>query len=139
MADVGFWQGIAQDLGGKGQLRLIIQPLVAIVLGIRLGIADAKEGKDPFLLRLFVTEQDRKGLLKRAFHDALIPFSVAVVLDCVLQAYTLGHVRPLAAVVVGALLVWLPFSLARALTNRIATRRRRGTAPPHAPHAPSPA
>lgn len=117
---VGFWEGIARNLGGKGQLRLIVQPLVAIVLGARLGISDAREGAKPFLLRLVL--HTHRGWLKTAFSDVVVPFAVAFVVDGILQYYTLGTVRPGAAVIVAGLLVWLPFSIARALANRI-TRR----------------
>ena len=126
--DLGFWEGIMDVARGRGQLRLLLQPLIAIILGVRLGIADAKEGKDPFLLRLLVTEQNRARLAKEAVSDVLVPFIVAIVIDGILQYYALGYVRPLAAIVVGAVLIWLPFSLARALTNRIYRRSGRSRA-----------
>jgi hypothetical protein len=44
---------------------------------------------------------------------------VALLMDRVLQDLTLGRVRPMAAVVVGGLLVWLPFVVARAFANRV--------------------
>jgi len=121
--DVGFWQGILETAEGRGQLRFIVQPIMAIILGVRLGITDAKTGEDPFLLRLFVKGKHRAELAKHAFTDALLPFGLAVVIDSILQYFALGYVRPGAAVVVGALIVWLPFSLARSFTNRIYTRR----------------
>jgi len=123
MGDVGFWQGIVIGLAGKGHLRLILQPAIAIILGIRLGVSDARKGREPFLLRLFIRE-NRGALLREGLHDILLPLGVAIVLDCILQAYTLHRVRPLAALIVGALLIALPFALARALTNRLVTRRR---------------
>jgi hypothetical protein len=121
----GFWQDIVETARGRGQLRLILQPTVAIILGLRLGIADAKAGDAPFLLRLFVTDTHRAQLAKEALMDVIVPYSVAVVLDGVLQYLTLGFVRPLAALVMGAVLIWLPFSIARALTNRIYRRSHR--------------
>lgn len=126
---VGFFEGIARVLGGKGQLRLIIQPAVAIVLGIRLGIADARAGEGPFVLRLF---RHREHLVRRALSDVVVPFAVAIGIDLILQYYTLGYVRPLAAVLVGLLLVWLPFSIARGLANRIARHEHAGGAHPAA-------
>lgn len=120
--DLGFWQGIMDTARGRGQLRFILQPIVAIIVGARLGVADAKTGQAPFLLRLFVTGKRRMKLAKEALHDVLVPFAIAVALDGILQYFALGYVRPLAAVVVGATLVWLPFSLSRAVTNRIVRR-----------------
>jgi len=121
--DIGFWQGIREVASGRGQLRLILQPLMAIVLGIRLGISDAKTGADPFIWRL-VTAPNRRVLLREAVMDVIIPFCLAVVIDGVLQYLMLGHLRPLAAVVVGAILIWFPFSVARSFTNRIYRRMR---------------
>jgi len=122
LIEQGFWQDIVETARGRGQLRLILQPTVAIILGLRLGIADAKAGASPFLMRLFVTGADRGKLAKGALMDVIVPYSVAVVFDGVLQYLTLGYVRPLAALVMGALLIWLPFSISRALTNRIYRR-----------------
>ena len=53
MADVGLFDGIWRDLtgrgmfGGKFQLRLIFQPLVALLLGIRLGIETPSMASPP--------------------------------------------------------------------------------------------
>lgn len=122
--DIGFFEGIVRDLSsGKGQIRFLIQPLVAIVLGARLGIADAKEGHHPFLFRLFRGDEPRGELFKKSLSDVVMPMCLAIVIDCILQYYTLGVVRLFAAVIVGLVLVWLPYSLARALTNRLMRRR----------------
>jgi hypothetical protein len=123
--DIGFFEGILRDLtSGKGQLRLVIQPAVAIFLGARLGIADAHEGKAPFLLRLFKTSASRARLFKESLSDVVMPLCVGIVIDSILQHYTLGFVRPVHAVFVGLLLVWLPYAVSRALSNRIARRLR---------------
>jgi hypothetical protein len=88
--EVGFWEGIMDVARGRGQFRLLLQPLIAIILGVRLGIADAKEGKDPFLLRLFVTEQNRARFAKQAASDVIIPFVVAID-DASSSTYALGY------------------------------------------------
>ena len=119
----GFWHDIVETARGRGQLRLILQPTVAIILGLRLGIADAKAGAQPFLMRLFVTGRHRAQLAKGALMDVIVPYSIAVVLDGVLQYLTHGHVRPLAALIVGLLLIFIPFAISRSLTNRIYSHR----------------
>jgi hypothetical protein len=124
--DVGFWQGIVDVASGRGQLRLIIQPLISIILGVRLGISDAKEHKDPFLWRLFRTSKGRGELARDAAMDVILPFSIAIVLDGILQYLARGYVRPLAAVVMGMLLIWVPVSISRALTNRVYRRGHPG-------------
>jgi len=125
MDRMGFFAGIARVLGGKGELRLIIQPLVAIVLGIRLGLADAREHRAPYGVRVLHSRHH----LRFALSDIVVPFCIAIVIDAILQHYTLGYVRPLAAVLVAALLVWLPYSLARGFTNRIASGRTARSSP----------
>ena len=124
----GFWEGIAQNLAGAGHLRLIVQPVIAIILGVRLGIADAHEGKAPFGLRLLHTHRGRGEVAKQALSDVIVPFCVAIVVDSILQHYTLGYIRPIAALIVGVLLVFLPFALARGFTNRIVRRSRHADA-----------
>jgi di/tricarboxylate transporter len=130
MDDIRLWETITRDLSGNGRFRLILQPTMAVILGVRLGIADAKEGAAPFLWRLFTTRGRRK-LFAQSLHDVIIPFCVALVIDGVLQYFANGRVRPLVALVVGTLLVWLPFAVSRALTNRVWRRMR--------PSKPSPA
>jgi hypothetical protein len=131
MADVGFWQGIVEVAHGRGHLRLFLQPAVSIALGTRVGLSDARAGELPFLKRLLLVGGSRRELAKQAAKATLIPFVVAIVLDGLLQYITLDRVRPLAALVMGVALIWLPFSVARSLANRIARRSYRH----HEPHA----
>jgi hypothetical protein len=138
MADVGFFDGMARDLSGRGmfggahQIRLILQPFLAIVLGVRFGLRDAKVGKRPFFMRLVENERDRGTILKQGLRDAIIPLALSMVLDGILQHMINGRVRPLVAVLVGTLLVFLPFVIARGVTNRVWTHGHQ-TRPRHAP------
>jgi hypothetical protein len=127
--ELGFWQGIMDTARGRGQLRFVLQPIISTLLGIRLGIADAKSGDEPFLRRLFLTGKARMQVAREALRDVLVPFTIAITLDAVLQYFALGYVRPVAAIVVGAALVWVPFSLARSIAHRIA----RGVGAHHGP------
>lgn len=123
LADIGFWEGIMDTARGRGHLRFVLQPLIAIVLGARLGISDAKLGRDPFLMSVLVTGTRRAELAKEGFMKVIVPFTIAIVLDGILQYLALGYVRPAAAVVVGIVLVAIPYSIARALSNRLYRRR----------------
>ena len=141
MASPNFWQSIARDLTGHGmfggsfQLRLIIQPLVAMILGARIGVRDAKQGRLPFFQALLRGKGERGNLLAKAARDAIVPLVVAFILDSILQYMINRRIRPLAAVVVGGLLVFLPFLLVRALANRIWTHGHPDRARP-AQHTP---
>jgi hypothetical protein len=125
MNDMGFWEGIWHELTNAGQFRLILQPTMAIILGIRIGLADARAGHPPFLSRLIRGTHDRWTLVRQSIAHAALPLTVALVMDSVFQYLTLGRIRILAAVVVGVLLVWLPFSSVRGLSNRVWTQHRR--------------
>jgi hypothetical protein len=123
LPEMSFWHDIAETLIGRGQMRLFLQPAMAIIIGVRMGITDAKLGDAPFLWRL-ATAADRRQVARDAFRKVLIPFCVAIAIDGVLQYLTLGYVRPLAAVIVGLMLIFAPFAISRALTNRVYRHRR---------------
>ena len=125
MHDVGFWQGIVESLSGKGQFRLILQPLMAVWLGIRLGVVDAKAGVEPFGARLFKDKLPHWEVFKQSLSDAAMPLMFAVLMDAIFQYLTLGRVRLLPALIVGGLLVWIPFGFARGFTNRFWRRQHR--------------
>src|SRR5437868_13311387 len=114
--EAGSFETLARDLCGKGQFRLILQPLAALTVGVGLGIADANAGTPPFLHRLATHRNQRWTIVKESLADAVFPLMVALVMDGILQHITFGRIRPLAALLVGALLVWLPFVSTRALT-----------------------
>ena len=71
----------------------------------------------------------RRGLRARLAREALgrvaVPFTLATVLDGVVQWMVEGRVVVLEAVGVGALLVALPYVLARGLSNRLLVVGRR--------------
>jgi hypothetical protein len=124
MSDPSFFESIARDLtgpgmfGGKFQFRLIIQPLAAIILGLRYGVRDAKSGKSPFLHSVATAKGGRGALLKGAVRAALMPLIVAVIIDSILQQLINHRIRPVAALFVGAILVFLPFLIVRSLAHR---------------------
>jgi len=127
-----FFDAIRDDLGGHGllggnfQLRLVLQPLVAVLLGLRFGIRDAKQGREPFFMSVSHSRGQRGHLIAHAARDALIPLVVALILDAILQHMNNGRVRPLGMIIVSILLVFLPFLVVRALANRAWRHRHRG-------------
>jgi hypothetical protein len=112
-------------LTGPMHFRLILQPLVAIALGIRDGLKDARAGRPPFVTDLIVRPEGRKRQLKQALKAISKPLIIAIILDAVAQYLMLGTIYPGAAVFVGVVIMAVPYSLARGLTNRIASSRKR--------------
>jgi hypothetical protein len=117
-----FWEGLELRLIGPGKGRFILQPLVAIALGIRDGIADAKHGNPPYLLRILFESGNRRTLLKQSLKSIATPLTIGIVLDMILQWVLFQAVRLYPAILAGAILVAFPYSLARGLSNRIARR-----------------
>lgn len=58
-----FLEDLPKRLTGPG--RFLLQPLMAIALGIRGGVADARASRAPYLMRL-LTERERRDELARA-------------------------------------------------------------------------
>ena len=117
-------EGIAKRFGGPGGFRLIIQPVLAIALGIRDGLADAKAGQPAYLIGIFFHPECRHELLESSINHILKPFILGVVIDLILQYFIFQRVRLIPALIVGILLIGLPYSLARGITNRVVTLRR---------------
>jgi hypothetical protein len=128
---------IVAAVGGPGHLRFVLQPLVAIALGIRDGRLDAKAGVTPFLWGLAFEPATRGTAWRSALRSLWKPLAIATVLDGVLQVLIRQRLRPAEAVLTGCLLVGLPYVIVRALANRLATRVHRGwrarDEPPEAP------
>ncbi|MCJ7752033.1 MAG: hypothetical protein MUQ65_13200 [Armatimonadetes bacterium] len=118
-----FLNDLATLVSSPGRFRFFVQPSMALFFAIRDGIADARQGAPPYLIHVLFDSEDRVKSLKTALRSAGKVFAFAIVLDAILQARILGQIHPLAAVVVGCLLVGLPYSLARGITNRIAQTR----------------
>jgi hypothetical protein len=110
-------------LHGPGRLRFIFQPTVAIVIGARDGMKDARIGKPPFLWGLVFHPADRPGLLRSALVSVRDLVAVAILLDVASQLLIFRMVHPGAALILGPVLIALPYASSRALTNRLARRR----------------
>ena len=120
-----FLDDIGARLTGAMNFRFIVQPSVAIFLGIRDGILDAKAGTPPFIFDLVFKPKHRKRQLKSAFKTLLTPIIIGIVLDAIAQYLLFKHIRPLPAVLVGAFVMGVPYSLARGITNRIVSFRKK--------------
>ena len=118
-----FLEHLLARLTGPMHFRLILQPLVAIALGIRDGLKDARAGRPPFVTDLIVRPEGRKRQLKRALQALIKPLVIAIILDAIAQYLMLGTIYPGAAVFVGVVVMGVPYSLARGLTNRIVSGR----------------
>lgn len=125
-----FFHDILARLSGPGRLRFIIQPAVAIILGARGGMKDASAGVPPFLWALLFHKEHRQELLHSTVASIRNLLAIAILLDLISQFLIFHDIRPGAALVVGPVLIAVPYALARGLANRARRRktRRRPTA-----------
>ena len=113
-----FFQNILARLSGPGRLRFIIQPTVAIILGVRGGVKDASAGVPPFLWALVFHKEHRRQLLRSTITSIRTLVAIAILLDLISQFLIFGEVRLGAALVVGPVLIGAPYALSRAVANR---------------------
>ena len=113
-----FFEDIPKRLAGPGRFRFVLQPFAAILLGMRDGLADARAGRPPYLYGLLFYRSKRGELLRSGFDTVVNLLLMGILLDSVAQWLILGASYPGAAVVIGPVLITIPYVLARALTNR---------------------
>jgi hypothetical protein len=124
-----FLADIPKRLAGPGRFRFIMQPAVAILLGIRDGRGDARAGRPPYLLGILTGTHGRRELMRSGFQSVVNLLLMGILLDSIFQWMILGASYPGAALIVGPVLITGPYALARALANRAARLRTRPSAP----------
>lgn len=130
-------RGIVTMAGGPAHLRFILQPVVALLLGLRDGRLDARAGTAPFLWNLLFVPSQRRASWRSAVGALWKPFLVATVMDAFLQMLILRTLHPGQAALTGCLLVGLPYAVTRALTNRAVSHRHRHPPFDRGEHAPA--
>jgi hypothetical protein len=104
---------------GPGRLRFILQPTVAIILGLRGGMADARAGRPPYVMGLLFDPLHRREYIRTGLATIRDVVAIGIILDVVAQFLIYQKVHPGAALFVGPVLIGAPYAFARALTNRV--------------------
>lgn len=120
-----FFEDMLARLSGAGRFRFILQPVAALLVGMRDGIKDSRIGCPPFLAALVSHWAHRAGLLRSAFASVRDLVAIAIILDVISQFLIFQEIHPGAALVLGPVLIGVPYSISRSLANRIARRRSR--------------
>jgi hypothetical protein len=115
-----FLEELPRRFTGPGRLRFILQPTLAILLGVRGGLADARAGNPPYLFGLFFNPGRRSELLRSGAAAIRNLLAIGIILDIVFQLVLYREVHPGAAVLVGPILIGAPYVVSRALTTRLA-------------------
>jgi hypothetical protein len=98
--------------------------MVAIFLGVRDGTKDARAGIPAFLWALAFHDQHRLKMLANAFSSASDLIAIAILLDLISQFLIFREIRPGAALLLGPMLIGIPYAVARTFGNRISRCRR---------------
>ena len=113
------WEHLLGRIGGPFSFRLILQPLVAAIIGLRAAAKDARAQRPPFGWSLFTVHENRRALLKEGWKETSRVFIVAVILDVIYQIIVLHWIYPGQLLLVASLLALLPYALVRGSANRI--------------------
>ncbi len=120
------WEMLIGRTRGPMTFRLIFQPLMAVILAIRVGLRDAREGRPPyFFWAVFTDPVRRPELIRHAWKDVGKVFIMAFVLDVIYQLIAHRWVYPGQAVIVAVILAIIPYLLVRGPATRIMRRLRR--------------
>jgi len=118
-----FLRDLPKRLAGPGRLRFVIQPIMAILLGIRSARADVAAGRPPYLRGLLFHASHRATLMKSSLESIATLLLAGILADSVFQWILLGISYPGAAVIIGPVLIGLPYALSRTVAGAIIRRR----------------
>lgn len=114
-----FWQDVAGRVGGPMSFRLVLQPAMALWLGIRAGLQDGRLGRPPYGWAIFSDASHRRALLRDGWKAVAKVFTAAVVIDVVYQIIALGWAYPFEALFVAFVLACVPYLLIRGAVTRL--------------------
>ena len=114
-----FLKELPQRFSGSGNFRFILQPVAAIILGVCGGLADVRAGNPPYLWGLIFHAKRRRELLRSGFAAIGNLLAFGIILDVIFQFVLYNAVHPGAALIVGPILICIPYALSRALTRRM--------------------
>ena len=119
MMDNAIPNALLDWLTGPLHLRMIFQPLMGCIFGIRDGWKDAKAGRPAYFWAIFTGNVKRKEFLRDGLKSVEKILILAAVLDLVYQYIALGRVRLGPTFVIAVLLAFVPYLLIRGPVNRI--------------------
>lgn len=120
-----FLDELPKRFTGSGNFRFILQPVVAIILGMYGGLGDARAGKPPYLLGLVFHAKHRRELLRSGFAAISNLLAIGIILDIIFQFVLYRAIHPGAALLVGPILICVPYAISRALTTRLTQMLRK--------------
>lgn len=118
-----FFENLVGRVHGPMSLRILLQPLMAIIFAVRDGRKDAREGQAPYLWAMFTDPTHRRALMQNGWKSVGKVFIIAIGLDAVYQYIALKWFYPGEALVVAFVLAIIPYSLLRGPVTRLTPRK----------------
>src|SRR3990172_9613330 len=103
------FENLIGRVSGPMKFRLILQPLMAIIFAVRSGLKDAKEGRPAYFWAIFTDPANRRDMLRDGWKSVGKVFVIAIIIDLVYQIIVFRWFYPLEAVVVAAILAFVPY------------------------------
>jgi hypothetical protein len=116
------WENFVGRLYGPMQLRLIIEPAIAMIFAVLSGLKDARAGRKPMLWALLLSREDRARLLREGWKDLSITLMVAIGADCIYQVMTQKAIYLLELIATVSMLAIIPYVIIRTLIGLLARR-----------------
>lgn len=120
-----FFTNLTNRVGGPMTFRLILQPTMAILLAIRAGVKDAREGRPPYFWTILTDPAQRPVLIREGWKSIARVFVLAVIMEVIYQWIMLRWFYPGEALTVAVLLAVVPYLLLRGPINRVVRWLRR--------------
>jgi hypothetical protein len=117
------WTDLIGRISGPMSFRIILQPVMAILLAFRDGLADARAGRPPYLWTIFHNERDRRQLLVSGWRAMGRVITLAIIMDTIYQWQVFGRFYPFELVNVVLLLAVVPYVLWRGVVTLLVRRR----------------
>jgi hypothetical protein len=114
------WENFLARLDGPLHFRFFLQPTMAIIMAVRAGLNDAREGRPAFLRTAFSNVGHRRELLRSGWKDTRNVFLLSVILDIIYQIVVHRSVYPLELLFTAVLLALVPYFVLRGPVNRVA-------------------
>jgi hypothetical protein len=117
------WEHLSGRIDGPLAFRLVVQPLVAGLLGIRAGLWDARSGRPAYFWTLLTSPGERVQLWREGWKAVGRVMAFAALMDVAYQLLVFGGIYPLETVFIAFLLAGVPYLLTRGPVNRIVSMR----------------
>jgi hypothetical protein len=119
-AALSHWEMLIGRWYGPLSFRLVLQPTIAALIGLRAGLADARTGRGAYGWSIFARKEHRLRLLLEGWRDIGKLFVAALFIDLVYQLIVSQWLLPGQSLLVAATLAIPAYVVARGLTNRVA-------------------